>query len=120
MAPRIFDGRARRVVAAVNSGVLALGNAPLLGRLLGGVITPITYTGRKSGRSYTLPVGFRRNGDTVTIGVELAEQKKWWRNFLGDGAPMTIRLDGAERTGHAVARRTSGGRAEVVLTLDPR
>jgi len=107
----------RRFGKVVNAGVLALRDVPLVGRVVSGYITPITYRGRKSGRTFTLPVGYRRDGNTVTIGVELAERKKWWRNFLGDGGPLTIRLDGVDRTGHAVARRTGRGRAEVVLEL---
>lgn len=43
--------------------------------------------------------------------------KTWWRNFLGEGAPMTIRLDGRDRTGHAVARRDEKGRVAVGLRL---
>ena len=86
-----------------------------MGRVVGRYITPITYRGRKSGRTFTLPVGYRRARNTVTIGVELAERKKWWRNFLGDGGPLTIRLDGVDRTGHAVARRTVGS-----VRSDPR
>ena len=91
----------------IQSGAMALSDAPVVGRVVGRYITPITYRGRKSGRTFTLPVGYRRAGNTVTIGVELAERKKWWRNFLGDGGPLTIRLDGVDRTGHAVARRTA-------------
>ena len=108
----------RRFVNVVNSGVLALRGVPLVGRVVGRYVTPITYRGRKSGRTFTLPVGYRRSGNTVTIPVELADRKKWWRNFLGDGGPMTIRLDGVDRSGHAVASRSGRGRAEVVLELD--
>ena len=108
----------RRLLDVFNSAAMALSDAPVVGRVVGRHITPITYRGRKSGRTFTLPVGYRRAENTVTIPVELAERKKWWRNFLGDGGPLTIRLDGVDRTGHAVARRTSPGRAEVVLELD--
>ena len=107
----------RRLLDVFNSGAMALSDAPVVGRVVGRYITPITYRGRKSGRTFTLPVGYRRARNTVTIGVELAERKKWWRNVLGDGGPLTIRLDGVDRTGHAVARRTGRGRAEVVLEL---
>ncbi|MEZ0385113.1 hypothetical protein [Mycobacterium sp. pW045] len=42
------------------------------------------------------------------------------RNFSGDGGPLTIRLDGADRPGHAGAERDEGGRVKVVVRLDPR
>jgi hypothetical protein len=39
-------------------------------------------------------------------------------HFLGDGAPLTIMLDGRDRTGHAIARRGENGRLAVDLRLD--
>ena len=48
----------------------------------------------------------------------MPDAKTWWRNFLGDGAPMTVRLDGAERTGHAVAHRDADGKVTVNVRLD--
>jgi hypothetical protein len=74
----------------------------------------ITYTGRKSGRAISLPVGYRRSGDDVVM----PDAKTWWRNFLGDGAPLTITLDGRDRTGHAIARRDDNGRVVVNLRFD--
>ncbi len=53
----------------------------------------------------------------MKIGVAMPDQKSWWRNFLGDGAPMSIQFD-EERTGHAVAHRDDRGNVEVVLELD--
>ena len=112
-----FGGPARVLVEAVNTVMKGLTHAPLLGPVLGRYITEISYTGRKSGKSFTLPIGYRRRGDTVTIGVSLPDQKNWWRNFLGAGAPLSIRLDGTERPAHAVATRDSAGRVTVVATL---
>ena len=37
----------------------------------------ITITGRRSGREFTFPVGYRREGDRVTIGVGWPERKLW-------------------------------------------
>jgi hypothetical protein len=120
MAPNQFGGPVRTLVKMVNAGALTLADVPGLGPLVGRYITGVSYVGRRSGRSFTLPVGYRRTGATVTIRVALPDQKTWWRNFLGDGAPMTIRLDGSDRTGHAVARRDERGRVTVTLTLDGR
>jgi hypothetical protein len=77
----------------------------------------VTYTGRRSGRTFTIPVGYKRDDDVVTIGVRFPDAKTWWRNFLGAGGPMTIELDGAGRTGHAVAERDRRGRVTVTVDL---
>ena len=50
-------------------------------RLASGRLALITYTGRKSGREYTIPVLYRDKGDEVTIGVGWPERKVWWRNL---------------------------------------
>ena len=75
--------------------------------------------GSKSGRTISLPVGYRRVGDDVVINLATPDAKTWWRNFLGEGAPMTITLDGRDRTGHAVARRDDKGRVAVDVKLRP-
>ncbi|MBW8712368.1 MAG: hypothetical protein JF631_15640, partial [Mycobacterium sp.] len=47
------------------------------------------------------------------------DNKTWWRNFLGDGGPITLlKLDGQDRTGHAVANRDADGRVKVTVQLD--
>jgi hypothetical protein len=48
----------------------------------------------------------------------LSDAKTWWRNFVGDGGPLTLRLDGDERSGHAVAERDQQGRVTVHMRLD--
>ena len=113
-----FGGPLQRLVGVFNSGVTALAGAPGVGRFLTGYITPISYVGRKSGKTFTLPIGYQRSGDDVSIRVMMPDQKSWWRNFLGAGAPMTIQLDGADRTGHATATRDQRGRVSVALRLD--
>ncbi|MCX4096927.1 hypothetical protein [Nocardia sp. alder85J] len=106
-------------VHGMNAGVVALTKAPWIGPKVSRTITEITYVGRKSGRTITLPVGYSRSGDEVTIGVSMADKKSWWRNFLGEGGPIAIRLDGVERTGHAVTRRDDRGGVAVHIRLDP-
>ena len=87
-------------------------------RLTGGSLTVITYRGRRSGRVVSLPVGHVHRGDEVEIGVAFPDQKSWWRNFTGEGHPLTIRLDGGDRTGHAVARRGDDGLVYLTVHLD--
>jgi hypothetical protein len=113
-----FGGPARFLVSGVNAVVSALREAPIVGPMVRKQITSISYTGRKSGKTFSLPVGYRRSGDVVTIRVGMPDQKNWWRNFLGTGAALTLELDGSERRAHAVATRDAAGQVTVVATLD--
>ncbi len=58
-----------RLAGAFNSVVMAAAGLPVVGSRIRSFIAPITYIGRRSGRTITLPVGYRLSGDTVTIRV---------------------------------------------------
>jgi hypothetical protein len=107
-----------RAAPLFNAPVVALSRSPLWGRLVGGNMTMLTYTGRRSGRTVSLPVGYRRRGDEVTIGVNMPDAKTWWRNFLGDGAPLTLQLDGRDIPGHGIAQRDPNGGVSVQVQLN--
>ncbi|MDR8407376.1 hypothetical protein MTP10_01315 [Nonomuraea sp. 3-1Str] len=109
----------KRAIGRFNSCVMTLRTSPRWGRLVSGHLTVVTYTGRRSGRTFSTPVAFRRAADTVTIGVQLPDAKVWWRNFLDEGGPISLELEGIDRTGHAVARRDEAGRVTVTVRLDP-
>jgi deazaflavin-dependent oxidoreductase (nitroreductase family) len=81
----------------------------------------ITVTGRRTGREYTFPVGYRQDADRVTITIAWARRKVWWRNLL-EGGRVRLRLRGQERTGHAqaVADEQTGVRVEVQLDTPER
>ena len=96
-----------------NAPIVALAASPRLGKMLRRNITLISYTGRRSGRTFSIPVAYRRRGDEIEIVPNMPDAKTWWRNFLGDGAPMSLTLDGIERSGHAVAKRDENGRVTV-------
>jgi hypothetical protein len=100
-----------------NAPIVALAASPRLGRMLRRNITLITYTGRRSGRTFSIPVAYRRRGDEIEIVPNMPDAKTWWRNFLGDGAPMSLTLDGIERSGDAVANRDENGRVTVRVRL---
>jgi hypothetical protein len=107
------------LVKRINAGATALIGAPIVGRLLRRGLVVIRYTGRRSGKSFEIPVGYRRRGDSILIGVTAPDKKTWWRNFLGGGAPLTlVDFDGADRSGHAVAQRDAQGRVSVAVRLD--
>ncbi|GLY52380.1 nitroreductase/quinone reductase family protein [Lentzea sp. NBRC 102530] len=105
------------IVNRVNKLVVGLRDAPLVGRLVRKGITVVSYTGRKSGRTFSTPVGYQRKGDTVDIKVMMPDAKSWWRNFNGEGGPLTLELDGTQRTGHATSHRDDKGRVTVRVQL---
>ncbi len=51
----------------------------------------ITFTGRKSGATYTTPVQYAQDGDTLYIIT--SEGYTWWKNLRG-GADVRIHLRG--------------------------
>ncbi|WP_338888805.1 hypothetical protein [Rhodococcus sovatensis] len=107
----------QRVAKGFNLLVRPLINAPIIGKYISGTLTEITYTGRKSGKEFTIPVAYHRRGDEVIIGVAMPDKKSWWRNFYPDGGPIRIELDGTRRTGRAVAHR-DGDSVHVKVALD--
>ncbi len=100
-----------------NAPVAAIATSRHFGGLLNRNIAMLSYTGRRSGQRFSTPVAYRRTGDDITIVANLPETKTWWRNFLGDGGPVTLQLDGTERTGHAVAQRDEKGRVTITVRL---
>jgi hypothetical protein len=105
-------------VPLVNRVAVALLDAPVLGRIVGRGLVKIRYVGRRTGKTVELPVGYRRSGSDIVIGVMAPDSKTWWRNFLGDGGPITVLgLDGRDRIAHAVANRDATGRVSVTVAL---
>jgi hypothetical protein len=109
--------RTRRAVNRFNACVLGLRSSPRFGKAVRRSLTVVTYTGRRSGTTFSIPVGYRRVDDVVTIGVRFPDAKGWWRNFTGDGAPLSVQLDGVDRPGHGLAHRDAKGRVTVTVRL---
>lgn len=107
-----------RGVRGFNAGVVALLGVPVLGPLLGKGFVEIEYVGRRSGRTFRTPVNYLKKGDELLIGVAMPDKKNWWRNFLGEGAPIVLRFRDGARRGHAIARRDEKGRVAVRVRLD--
>jgi deazaflavin-dependent oxidoreductase (nitroreductase family) len=58
----------------------------------------ITFTGRKSGKTYTTPVSYSQTDGQVTIFTHAT----WWKNLRsGSSAPVTLRIRGREFQGLA-------------------
>lgn len=108
-----------RAVDLVNSAVARLIDAPVVGPLVRQGMFEIRYEGRRSGRTFQTPIYYKRTPEGVLIRVMAPESKMWWRNFTGEGGPLTLmNFDGADRTGHAVAHRDAKGHVTVAVTLN--
>ncbi|GAA4390199.1 nitroreductase/quinone reductase family protein [Tsukamurella soli] len=107
----------QRSAAVFNKAVTPLLSLPVVGEKLGGSMAVLSYTGRRSGKAVSLPVSYRRRGDDVVVGVAMPDQKSWWRNFTGTGAPVTVTINSDARTGTAVARRDDKGAVTVTITF---
>ena len=93
---RLFTGLNPRIAWLLRSPL-----HPLLDRWL----LMLRVTGRRTGRQYWIPVGYQRDGDSITVLVSKAPRKQWWRNYRNPG-PVDVLLRG----------RSIRGRAHVVPT----
>jgi deazaflavin-dependent oxidoreductase (nitroreductase family) len=87
------------LLSRLNPWIAALLRSPLHPLLSPGLLL-LTFTGRKTGQRYSIPVGYQRDGDDVVVLVSEARRKQWWRNYREPG-PVSIRLRGADRAGRA-------------------
>ncbi|MGH3249878.1 MAG: hypothetical protein ACRDOI_27270 [Trebonia sp.] len=88
------NARARKMAGQglANGIVRGLLRTPLLCRVVGGRLVTLYVVGRKSGRSYTIPVAYTGHEGDLLIGTPFG----WGRN-LRTGEPVTIRLKGRLR-----------------------
>jgi deazaflavin-dependent oxidoreductase (nitroreductase family) len=71
---------------------------PGLQRLVGRGTALLTFTGRRTRRTYTTPVSYARAADRVIIVAHVS--RTWWRN-LADRPQVRLRLAGRDHTGSA-------------------
>ncbi len=79
----------------VDPFVCVLLSSPLHG-LLSRSVMLITVHGRRTGRSYTLPVQYARLG--AMIYVYSPSDRQWWHN-LNEKSPVTVRIGNETQTG---------------------
>lgn len=84
----------RRVLRTINPFVSAILRSPLH-RMLSGRLLLLTFTGRKTRKRYTIPVGYTREGDTLT----LFSSRSWYKNL--PGRSVTLNLEGGTQKGRA-------------------
>jgi deazaflavin-dependent oxidoreductase (nitroreductase family) len=70
-------------------------------RLMSGSVLLLGYTGRRSGRSFELPVQYAVDGDALVVAAGQPEQKSWWRNFGTDPRLVTLTVRGQRCRGTA-------------------
>jgi hypothetical protein len=81
-----FQGVANRIVRVLLA-------TPLVARGVGQRLVTVYVVGRKSGRRFTIPVAYTRDGGSMLIGTPFA----WGRN-LRTGEPVDVRYLGRRRT----------------------
>ncbi len=77
----------------VNQAMKFVLRSPVHG-MVSKTILLITFTGRKSGKTYTTPVSYSQSGDQVYIFTHAA----WWKNLCSH-TPVTLRIRGREFQG---------------------
>jgi len=95
------------VYRLVNPLIDALLRSPLHG-LMSKSLMLLTFRGRKSGKRYTIPVGYRKRGSRLF----LFTHSDWWKNLRG-GTPVSLRLRGREMRGTATPVKDEASIAEI-------
>ena len=87
--------------------------SPLHGMFSGKTMV-VEYTGRKSGKTYHLPVDYFRVGEILlTISFK---RRTWWRNLRG-GVSVTIYLQGKNVNGYAEVIEDEVGVADGIKAI---
>ena len=81
-----------------------------LHHLMSGSVLLLTFEGRRSGRTYTTPVNYVREGEDLLLVA--ARDHTWWKNLRG-GAPVGLRF--RDRDEEGVAEALEGASAEEAL-----
>lgn len=84
--------------AWLNTQMRRMLKTPGLQRLVGQSTALISFTGRKSGRTFITPVTYVRDANRVVMSAHRSRQ--WWRN-LADHPTVEVRLAGRKATGTA-------------------
>ncbi|NIM94613.1 MAG: nitroreductase family deazaflavin-dependent oxidoreductase [Anaerolineales bacterium] len=80
-----------------NSFMAFILKSPIHGLMSKSVVL-LFVTGRKSGKVYSVPVNYQRDGETIWINS--LKTRTWWRNLRG-GASISMMLEGVRTSGEA-------------------
>ncbi len=86
----------RRPPAFVNKAMAGILRVPFLHRIVSKNVLLLTFTGRKSGRSFTTPISYWRNQGKLVVFTG----SPWSKNLRG-GALVQITIQGIELQGFA-------------------
>jgi deazaflavin-dependent oxidoreductase (nitroreductase family) len=100
----------------VNPVVGWLLHSPFHG-LLSKHVLLITVTGRKSGKQYTTPVEYGRNGNQIV--VISVQTRSWWKN-VRHGGTVHMRVQGKDVTGTARVAVDEASVAAVLKAVYPK
>ena len=81
-------------------------------RILSSRYVIVSFAGRRSGKEYTTPVAYVRDGDTVWMSTD----SRWWRNLVG-GAPVRLCVRGRTLVGEATVITDEQEAVEVLRRL---
>jgi len=78
---------------ALNGFIKGLLRVPLISRAVGGKLLTFTVVGRKSGKTYVIPVAYTKHEGQILVGTRV-----WpWVKNLRSGEPVTVRIKGRQR-----------------------
>ena len=84
------------LITPVNPLIMALLRSPIH-RFASGTLLVVSWSGRASGRRYSIPVGYQRDGDDIVVMLTKPDAKSWWKNFRMPW-PAELLVQGRERT----------------------
>ena len=80
----------------------------------------LRVAGRRSGRTFELPVGYAEDGEALLVTVGAPDRKRWWRNIAGP-TPVGVVLRGRRLEGVATLTRSEAStRVRIELVGVPR
>jgi len=88
-----------------------------LHKLMSNTLLLITYSGRKTGREYRLPVQYAQAGDAIYIIPGMPKEKTWWRN-LKEAAPVQLTLRGQSVAGNAKVLKPDTNEDAIIAGFD--
>ena len=84
--------------ATMNRVVRGVLRTPVLQRFAGSRLATLTVVGRKSGKTYEVPIAYTRHAGTLLVGT----RKTKWLSNIGPDQPIGIRIRGQQRLADAV------------------
>lgn len=85
---------------------------PGLQTTIGKEVAVLTFTGRHTGDTYTIPVSYQRDDDIVFVVTKRV--RRWWHNFE-EPVEVHLRLAGVEVTGTAMTQIDDAANLEFMM-----